>query len=483
MMGVVELAPDDSDVLHVCDNAASERFFGVEPGGTAGRWARRDLGVTAETVKVWARAYHEAQEGGRPVRFPYCFTDGRLAAPERWLEVSVSCLGPGDEGRARFSYTAIDDTERRQGELALRRADQRKDEFLATLAHELRNPLAPIRAGLEVLAGTRNTAEAARARETMERQLQHLVRLIDGLLDIARITQGALTLKRACIDVRAALEHAVEECGPAIQAAGHDLVVAAPDEPIWVEGDATRLAQAVGNLLGNAARYTPRGGRIELSLRADESKAVIGVRDNGAGITPELLPQVFEQFAQGGAARRGGGLGIGLALVKTIVELHGGQVHAASDGPGQGSTFELRVPRVEAPADRVQPRGEAPRPGQRRILVVDDNVDAAEMLAAMLELAGHETRTAYDGPAALDLVERFSFEVAFLDIGLPGMSGYQLAARLRSRPNGERLFLVAITGWGSAEDRRRSHEAGFDAHLTKPVDPRRVSELLARNDP
>ena len=389
---------------------------------------------------------------------------------------------------ASMTGTITDVTERKCAEEALKHADRRKDEFLATLAHELRNPLAPIRTGLHVLNLTRDAAVAVRTREMMERQLSHMVRLIDDLLDVSRITSGKVTLRKEQVLLRTVAETAVEASRPVIVAAGHALKLALPEEPVWLAADPTRLAQVMTNLLTNAAKYTPEGGCIELSASREGGEVIVRVTDTGLGIPPGMLAEVFEMFTQVNRTleRCQGGLGIGLALVKRLVEFHGGTITAESPGLGQGSTFTVRLPLVEACAGPTEERSTAETPSVqppmsgRRVLVVDDNVDGAESLANMLQIGGHEIRTAHSGPAALDAARPFNPEVVFLDIGLPGMNGYEVAKRLRAEPSLSGAVLVALTGWGSDDDKRRSREAGFDFHLTKPVELTAIERILAR---
>ena len=389
---------------------------------------------------------------------------------------------------ASMTGTITDVTERKCAEEALKHADRRKDEFLATLAHELRNPLAPIRTGLHVLKLPRDPAVAVRTREMMERQLFHMVRLIDDLLDVSRITSGKVTLRKEQVLLRTVAETAVEASRPVIEASGHALKLALPEEPVWLAADPTRLAQVMTNLLTNAAKYTPEGGCIELSASREGGEVIVRVTDTGLGIPPGMLAEVFEMFTQVNRTleRSQGGLGIGLALVKRLVEFHGGTITAESQGLGQGSTFTVRLPLVEACAGPTGERSTAETPSVqppmsgRRVLVVDDNVDGAESLANMLQIGGHETRTAHSGPAALDAARPFNPEVVFLDIGLPGMNGYEVAKRLRAEPTLGGAVLVALTGWGSDDDKRRSREAGFDFHLTKPVELTAIERILAR---
>ena len=389
---------------------------------------------------------------------------------------------------ASMTGTITDVTERKCAEEALKHADRRKDEFLATLAHELRNPLAPIRTGLHVLKISRDAAVAVRTREMMERQLSHMVRLIDDLLDVSRITSGKVTLRKEQVLLRTVAETAIEASRPVIEASGHALKLALPEEPVWLAADPTRLAQVMTNLLTNAAKYTPEGGCIELSASREGGEVIVRVTDTGLGIPPGMLAEVFEMFTQVNRTleRSQGGLGIGLALVKRLVEFHGGTITAESQGLGQGSTFTVRLPLVEACAGPTGERSAAETPSVqppmsgRRVLVVDDNVDGAESLANMLQIGGHETRTAHSGPAALDAARPFNPEVVFLDIGLPGMNGYEVAKRLRAEPTLGGAVLVALTGWGSDDDKRRSREAGFDFHLTKPVELTAIERILAR---
>ena len=406
---------------------------------------------------------------------------------EDWLSPYVLARAV-DNARVRWAMErdlCERDLALQRSEASAREADHRKDEFLATLAHELRNPLAPIRNGLEILRRSGQLAgPAARARDMMERQLAHMVRLVDDLLDVSRISRGKVDLRLARITVQSALDHALESSRPAIEGYGHRLVLLLPHEPLWVEGDLTRLAQVVNNLLNNAAKYTPAGGRIELGAQVQDGRVVIHVADNGTGICGDMLPRVFDLFAQVDRTleRSQGGLGIGLSLVKKLVELHGGEIRAESEGPGQGSRFTVRLPLADPPGAAARPAASAalaPRTAtRRRVLVCDDNVDGAESLALMLGLLGHEVRTVHDGAHALATVATWRPDVALLDIGLPGMSGYELAQRLREDTALTGTLLVAVTGWGTDSDQRRSAEAGFDHHLTKPVEAAALEAVL-----
>ncbi|WP_170319375.1 GAF domain-containing protein [Polyangium spumosum] len=367
----------------------------------------------------------------------------------------------------------------------LREQDRRKDEFLATLAHELRNPLAPIRTGLSLLQMARDEGQGRRVREMMERQVGHMVRMVDDLLDVSRITRGKVELRKERVELAVVLESALETSRPLIEAAGHVFLVSLPDEPLWLSADPTRLSQILANLLNNAAKYTPAGGRIRLAAAREGAQMVVRVEDTGVGIPADMLPKVFDMFTQVGRSieRAQGGLGIGLTLVRRLVELHGGTVEATSEGPSRGSMFTVRLPlgaAEETPAANG-PSGGLPTSGAAKglkVLVVDDNVDGAESLAELLKLSGHETEVAHTGPAALVAARTFEPDVVFLDIGLPGMTGYEVARRLRAEEALGQVVLVALTGWGTEEDRRQAREAGFDHHLTKPVDVGEVQRIV-----
>ena len=383
---------------------------------------------------------------------------------------------------ARRAAAAVDNAQLYQ---RLRAEDRRKDEFLATLAHELRNPLAPLRTGLALLQGSRDREVIRRTHQIMDRQLGHMVRLIDDLLDLSRVTRGKVQLERERADVRSMVGTATDASRPLIDSAGLELVVRVPETPLLVDADRMRISQVLSNLLNNAAKFTERGGTVELDVSEQGSHVEVRVRDTGIGIPRQMLTHIFEMFAQVGdaGARTQAGLGIGLTLVKRLVELHGGQVWAESEGPGRGSTFVVRLPRThgaQADADRSHGAAPAGSSQSRRVLVVDDNTDAAETLATLLSIDGHDVRTAANGPAALEIIKDFHPDVAFLDIGLPGMSGYELARRIRAEPRLAGIMLVAVTGWGKDEDRCQSKEAGLDHHLTKPVHPREVQALVAQ---
>jgi PAS domain S-box-containing protein len=375
----------------------------------------------------------------------------------------------------------VDLTERKQVENVLREADRRKDEFLATLSHELRNPLAPIRNALELMRRARHDpAMNERALAIMERQVKQLVRLTDDLLDVSRITRNRIELRRERLDLRSAMRSALETIEPLSEAAGHVVTVELPDDPLWVYADLTRLAQAFANLLNNAVKYTDRGGRITLSASRRDGEAIVMLTDTGIGIAPADLPMVFDMFVQiePTATRARSGLGIGLALAKRLIELHGGQIEAHSQGPGTGTTFIVRMPLVAA-ARREEPQPELqPAQGGCRVLVAEDIPDAAEMMRLMIECMGHQVVIAADGVQAVELAEKHRPQIALLDIGMPRMDGYEAARRIRVAL-GRHVILVALTGWGQEQDQRRAYAAGFDYHVTKPAEPDALESLIA----
>ncbi len=381
----------------------------------------------------------------------------------------------------------VDITDRKRAEDALRESDRRKSEFLAMLAHELRNPLAPLRNGLQIMRlANHNGAAVERAQGMMERQLGHMVRLIDDLLDLSRITNGKIELRKERIDLAAAVKDAVETSRPLIEASGHELTVTLPPQPVFVDADRTRLAQVFANLLNNSARYTKRGGHVWLTVERQGSDVVVRVKDNGVGIPADLLPKVFEMFTQANRSleRSQGGLGIGLSLVRGLVEMHGGRVEAHSDGPGKGSEFVVRLSVLLSSVRGPRERGEGDgTPGscssKCRVLVVDDNKDSAKSLSLMLQIMGYDARMAYDGLEAVDIAAAFRPAVVLLDIGLPRLSGYDACRRIREQPWGEGMVLIAQTGWGQEEDKCQAKEAGFNFHMVKPLDPAALEKLLS----
>jgi PAS domain S-box-containing protein len=403
-----------------------------------------------------------------------------------WANVVITALRD-KTGRLRgFAKVTRDMTERRRIE-DLENADRQKDQFLALLAHELRNPLAPIRTAIEVLRREKATpAEIDQARDIAERQLRHMARLLDDLLDVSRVREGRIELRMEILDVGSVMRSAAQATGPLIESRHHTLTVVDPESELLVRADPVRLEQVLGNLLNNAAKYTDPGGQIHMSAEQIAGEAVIRVRDSGVGIEPLMIPRVFDLFVQ--AERRtelsAGGVGIGLSVVKKLVELHGGHVEAISAGAGRGSEFIVGLPAVERkPGERVttdvparpSPLAQAPL----RVLLVDDNADSADGLAMLLELQGHETRVAYDGESALETARSFRPHAALLDIGMPSMDGYELARRLRAAPETKETMLVAMTGWGQEEDQRKGREAGFAHHLVKPFEPSAVEKVLA----
>ena len=606
-MGVVELL-DDGDILHVDDNPASCRFFGVPDGATRGRRAS-ELGVAADTIAAWRRRYLESAVQDAPVTFEH-----RFATPggERWLAVTVAVVPHASAGAPpRWCYVADDMTPRKlvqqelaareeelrtladnmsqfawtadangdiywynrrwfdytgttieevrgwgwrsvhhpdhvervvekirrcfasgepwedtfplrardgsyrwflsraipirdatgrvvrwfgtntdvtaqlAAESALRDADRRKDEFLATLAHELRNPLSPIRNAVQVMRmRSVSDPEAAWALDVVHRQVGHLGRLVDDLLDVSRIGSGRLDLHRRRTEIAAILQSAMESARPLLAERCHRLELSLPDEALPIEADEVRLAQVFTNLLNNSAKYTEPGGNVRLSAARRGDHVEVVVRDDGTGIPADVLPHVFDMFVQADRPieRRAGGLGIGLTLVRRLVELHGGTVAARSDGAGRGTEMRVRLPLARGEAAGASAPAERVAIGVRsglRILVADDNRDNVETLAMMLELQGHEVATAHDGVEALAAAERMRPEVAFLDIGMPAMDGYEVCRALRALPFGAGVCVVALTGWGQEDDRRRTREAGFDRHLVKPVDFAEIDHLLA----
>ena len=378
--------------------------------------------------------------------------------------------------------------ERARAEQALKEADRHKDEFLAMLAHELRNPLAPILNAVQLMRmKPMPDAQLSRSRDVIERQLSHLTRLVDDLLDVARITRGRINLSPEPIELAALIARAVETVQPLIQERGHEFTTEIPAGTLRVNADPLRLTQALGNVLGNAAKYTERGGRITLSVCRQGADVEIRVRDTGIGIPAEVLPRIFDLFTQ--LDRRSDhshtGLGIGLALVRRLLQMHDGTISAHSEGTGRGSEFLIRLPLLlettqSTNGSQSSARTDDAPPVRRRILVADDNADALETLATVLELGGHEVFSAANGSLALESAERHLPEVALLDIGMPLLDGYEVARRIRAQAWGKRITLVALTGWGQDSDRRRSQEAGFDSHLVKPLDLEKLTQLLAR---
>ncbi|MCC6493863.1 MAG: response regulator, partial [Pirellulales bacterium] len=378
-----------------------------------------------------------------------------------------------------------DESERKRTETALRNADRRKDEFLATLAHELRNPLAPISTGLEILAQSAHDPRAIdELRAMMQRQTQHMVRLIDDLMDVSRITRGKLELRKDRVDLADVVRLAVEATRPIIEQDRHELIVRMPDEPLLLYADANRLTQVIVNLLNNAAKYTPARGRIEIAAERAGNEVSLTVSDTGIGIPSDKLGCVFDMFEQIEQHGQFGhsGLGIGLTLVQRLVELHGGSVQVESPGRNQGTTFRIRIPVMPpsaAPTNGAAGQRQFQPPAvKRRILVVDDNADALETLSRLVSLLGGDVRRAHDGLEALEVAQAFQPEIVLMDLGMPRLNGYEAARRMRQEPWGRQLTLVATSGWGQQSDRQRTADAGFDHHLVKPIETAALREVL-----
>jgi PAS domain S-box-containing protein len=426
----------------------------------------------------------DSQGRGEPTDIEY-----RILRPDgsvRWIRDRSFPVNELLGSVHRVAGVADDITEQKEAEQALQEADRRKDEFLAMLAHELRNPLAPIRNAMQILrAQGPSIPELQWARDVIDRQVRQMTRLVDDLLDISRITRGKVELRKERIELTAVLNSAVEASRPLIEKWGHELTVTVPREPMFLEADLTRLSQVVLNLLNNAAKYTDRGGHIWLTAEREGHHVLIRVKDNGIGIPPDMLPRIFEMFVQVDSSldRAQGGLGIGLTLVQRLVKMHGGTITASSAGRGKGSEFVIRLPLA---IDREQrsildatESGQVPPAAPRRILVVDDNKDAADSLGMLLRLMGHEVHIAYDGLEAVGAAAAFEPQVVLLDIGLPKINGHETARRIRDQHRGRDMLLIALTGWGQEEDRSRSREAGFDYHLTKPIEFAALQQFLA----
>lgn len=467
----------DRQLRHVFINLAGVAATGLSRTQVLGR-TNRELGMPERLCTLWEEALRRVFETGKPstIEFEY---GGPLG--ERSF---VSDLVPECDDLARVETVlsvAHDVTDRKRAERALQAANRRKDEFLAMLAHELRNPLAPVRNAAEFLARTcPEDRQLKNAADIVRRQVNHMTRLIDDLLDVSRITEGRIELHRQTLDIGAIVADALESVEPLMRERRHTLLVGSGYGPLYVEGDPARLVQCLVNVLTNAGKYTDPGGEIRVEVRREGGCAELIVTDNGMGIAPELLPTLFELFVQGDRSidRAQGGLGIGLSVVKRLIEMHGGEVSADSAGPGRGSSFRIRLPLVEAPAapDRAHAK-QAAQP--RRILVVDDNADSANSLTLNLRLDGHETEAVYGSIDALERVESLQPDIILLDIGLPEMDGYQVAARIRRTQLP--VTIIALTGYGQQEDIQRARAAGFDAHLIKPVDFDKLARLIAES--
>ncbi len=443
----------------------------------------------------WLNSIHPDDRATARARFEVassrhepCDLEFRVRRQDGEYRWALAALAPRFSADGRFMGhigSAIDITDRKHFENVLREADRRKDEFLATLAHELRNPLAPLRNGLHILRLANDDREVlSQTREMMERQLQQMIRLIDDLLDVSRISRGKIELRREVTDLKIAVLNAAETSRPLIEQAGHDFKIELHPEPVLVYGDVARLSQVFSNLLNNAAKFTRPGGLIQLKIERDNGHVVISVADNGIGIPAHLQTSIFEMFMQVDRSleKIQGGLGVGLTIVKCLVEMHDGTVGVRSAGPDQGSTFIVRLP-VTGPQRGEHPLTtnpeKSPTTGNRqRVLVVDDNKDSAQTLGMMLQIMGNDVRTAHDGLEAVEKAQEYLPKVILLDLGMPKLNGYDVCRRIREQAWGASMVIIALTGWGQAEDRQRTKEAGFDHHLVKPVDVAKLKELL-----
>ncbi len=479
----------------VWTNDAAGRMVGEQPGWAAltGQGPQDYLGygwseaVHPDDVDGTIAAWHRAVADGRPFVFEHRV---KHRSASEWRRFSVRAIPLLNAAGEIVEWVGVhtDISEQRAAAEALREADRRKDVFIATLAHELRNPLAPIRSASQVArSGQATDAQRRWSYDVIDRQVSRMGLLLDDLLDVSRITRGTLQLRRERVELVAIVDSAVETARPLIDDGQHQLAVRLPSQPTWLHADALRLAQVLSNLLTNSAKYSDPGSTITLAAEAQDGQFVVKLSDTGIGIEPEMIPRMFEMFAQSTHAieRSGGGLGIGLALVKGLVILHGGTVEVESAGREQGSTFTIRLPGniiVDPPEKQSGGRavGKAP---PRRVLVVDDNRDAAESLVLLLGLEGHDSRCVHDGLEALAVAGDYRPDVVILDIGMPGLNGYETARQMRRQDWGRHIRLIALTGWGRADDKRRADEAGFDYHLVKPVDPDALYEALAGGGP
>ncbi len=484
--GVITI--DEQGVIHSF-NPAAEKIFGY-----------RSAGVLGKNVKMLMPEPYSGEHDGYLANYrrtgePRIIGIGREVVGRRSdgstfpMDLAVSEFRMND--RRFFTGIIRDITERKLLEKELQRrlselakADRLKDEFLAMLAHELRNPIAAITSAVQLAAVLRDREQSELSMEVINRQVRHLARLIDDLLDVSRITRGKVNLQKQTVSAASILRSSVDSVRALIDERKHELTISIPPETLWLEADPTRLEQILSNLLNNAAKYTEDGGRIWLSAGREGGEIVIRVRDTGIGMSPEMLPRMFELFAQGdrSLARSGGGLGLGLTLARSLAEIHGGSLSATSEGPGKGTEFVVRLPAAETPEGRASAgkgeiHGASGKPA--RVLVVDDNVDTARSIARLLRLLGHNVEIAHDGPTAIEAARAFRPEVLLLDIGLPAMDGYEVARRLRAEDCGKEARIIAITGYGQEEDRMRSRDAGFDHHLIKPVDFSSLVTLLA----
>jgi len=492
----VTLVENSTDFIGMCDmdgmpffvNRAGLEMVGLDSIDNALRTPLQEFFFPEDQEMITNEFLPKVREIGNnevEVRFRH-FKTGAA----RWMVYKVLMLRNVANQPIGYATVSQDITDRKRLEDDLRRlavdlseTDRRKNEFLATLAHELRNPLAPMSNMLEVVKRADGDSETIRrAHDTIERQLTQMVRLVDDLLDLNRITHDRLELRRSEVELSSVIQQAVEVARPLIDTAGHNLTIDLPPEPIFLNADQTRLAQLFGNLLNNSCKYTRPNGEITLSVKRRDGEVAVTVKDNGAGIPPEKLDSIFDMFMQVDrtAEQSQGGLGIGLTLVKRLTEMHGGSIEAKSDGEGQGSEFVVRLPIVQKPEEISTAASDAPaaQSAQRRILIVDDNRDSADSLALLLKITGNKTYMAHDGLEAVELIEKHRPEVVLLDIGLPTLDGHEVCRRVREQPWGKDIVVIALTGWGQEDDRRKSEEAGFNGHLVKPVDYDKLLELL-----
>ncbi|HVJ67335.1 MAG TPA: ATP-binding protein [Caulifigura sp.] len=462
-----------SDYVHVEANQAYTTNAGIPD--IVGQKVRE---MVPDEADAWVEIYRNVLVTGKPVRF-----ERELVATGRHLELAAFRVEPAE--RRQVAVLFKDVTERKKSAEALREADRMKDEFLATLAHELRNPLAPIRNGLQIIKLAHNDPETVEeCRSMMDRQVTQMTRLIDDLMDVSRVSRGKISLQKTRLLLADAIQDAVETARPFIEERAHELVVNMPPEPIYVDADRTRLAQVFANLLNNAAKYTDRQGRIRVTVERQESDVVILIDDNGVGIPITMQSKIFDIFTQVDRSleKSQGGLGIGLAIVKKLLDMHDGSITVESRGHRMGSRFTVRLPVVLSIAGETvsgETDDDAREVRRRRILIVDDNPDGARSLATMLTMLGNQTRVAHDGREAVGVAESFRPHVILMDIGMPGLNGYEACRRIRQQPWGKSAVIVACTGWGQEEDRRQSAEAGFDAHMVKPLAPADLEKLLA----
>ena len=488
LLAAIVASSDDAIISKTLDgiimswNTGAERLFGYTASEAIGKPIRiiiPDDRQDEETMILGRLRQGERIDHFQTVRIT---KDGRL------VEISLTISPLRDEMGVLVgaSKVARDITLQRRAQRELEEGDVKKNEFLALLAHELRNPLGPIRHAATILRARAPSPEDLRwATNIIDRQTLHMTRLVDDLLDVSRITRGTIELRRERVDIASILKAAVEASSVLIERSRHELHVSSPAQPVYVEGDPTRLTQVVSNLLDNAAKYTDPGGSIWLSAEQEEDEAIIRVKDTGIGIPTDLLPRIFDMFTQSSLAleRAQGGLGVGLSLVERLVKLHSGSVAAHSSGPGEGSQFTIRLPVLQTHRHHTPERQPnhlaAAQTTHCRVLVVDDNEDSVDSLAMLLRMLGHEVATANDGESALPLAQQFRPNVAILDIGLPKVNGYDLAKQIREQPWARSVVLVALTGWGQEQHRRRSAESGFNHHLTKPVELEVLQQILA----